>query len=55
MTKQELQYLIQIMANADIKGNASIFHATLMSKLNQMLQEEAPPNNQETDDGSSNL
>jgi len=41
MNKQEMQYLIQIMANADIKGNQSIFHAQLMSKLATMLKEES--------------
>lgn len=40
MTKQEIQYLLQIMNNADIKGQHSIFHAQLMSKLAKMTQEE---------------
>lgn len=39
MTKQEVQYLLQIMNNADIKGQHSIFHAQLMSKLATMMKE----------------
>lgn len=40
MTQQELQYLLQIMANADIKGQHAIFHAQLMSKVALMAKEE---------------
>ncbi len=37
-----MQYLLQMMANADIKGNQSVFHAQLMSKLaNIMKSDEA--------------
>ena len=39
MTKQEIQYLLQIMNNADIKGQLAILHAQLMSKLAVMLKE----------------
>ena len=54
MTQQEIQYLLQMMNSETtlIKGYHAAFHAQLMSKLNQILQEQAPPNNQETDDGS---
>lgn len=38
MTLQELKYLLQIMANADIKGQQAIFHAQLMSKLSLSLE-----------------
>ncbi len=40
MTKQEIQYILQIMNNADIKGQHAIFHAQLMSKLAMMTKEE---------------
>ena len=39
MNKIEIQYLLQIMNNADIKGQHSVFHAQLMSKLTTMMQE----------------
>jgi len=39
MNQQELQYLLQIMARADIKGQQSVFHAQLMSKIAMMAQE----------------
>jgi len=39
MTQKEIQYLLQIMNNADIKGQLAIFHAQLMSKLAVMLEE----------------
>ena len=46
MNAQELQYILQIMNNADIKGQNSVFHAQLMSKLSlemrDRVQEELP-------------
>ena len=52
MTAQELQYLLQIMNNADIKGQNSVFHAQLMSKLSLQMrdkvQEELPSDNPQT-------
>lgn len=47
MTPQELQYLLQIMNNADIKGQQSVFHAQLMSKLSLLLQHCKDKPNQE--------
>jgi len=55
MTSQELQYLLQIMNNADIKGQNSIFHAQLMSKLSMQLQEQVNQNQEgkeKTEDGN---
>lgn len=40
MNGQEIQYLLQIMNNADIKGQNCVFHAQLMSKLTLMLKDE---------------
>lgn len=44
MTIQEIQYTLQIMNNANIKGQNSVFHAQLMSKLSMQLQEQVNQN-----------
>jgi len=49
MTTQEIQYLLQIMNNADIKGQLSIFHAQLMSKLSLQLQQQINQTSKEID------
>jgi len=39
MTLQEIQYLLQTLNNADIKGQVSVFHAQLTHKLALMGKE----------------
>lgn len=53
MNQTELQYILRIMSDAEIKGNQAVFHAQLMSKIANILKEQnnAPVSKPEEVDG----